>query len=779
MEVMTVLQFLQAFTLYLLVVLWLPSLILGKMFGKFPLSVRFLFYFIIGNFYMIHLVYVLQLLKISNGLTLLIGTLFPVVKIWKKTNNISFQDMFRNLYELSFRIFSGRYGGRLMLRRARKWCVAALKYRIGKIIRFFSCRPLDSILMFSLLGLIGFLYGRNLVLYMGYGASDIPVHTLWVNAMEYQWPWDVDFRQDSLKEILASWNDIFTKGVYPFGMHNIIYYLHAVFGIDIYVLFRVFWLVQDTLIFLMPVFALKALCRTRFAAYMSTSLYLIMAFRSNTYSRFYSTLPQEAGMLFIVPAGYFLMAFLIQRRLEIKEGSSEPIKKLISTKFLAGFAMSFCLSFTTHFYDTFALAFLCLGIAIAFFFRIFRKGYFGRIVVAGLLGLLIAVLPLVLGILEGKGAQGSIGWGLNVITGANNKEEDETEETQGSESSGTEGEAEEGSDATEESNAIKEEVPNETLEEKVTRILGSVVTLYRGLQNRLVNYIFVKGTMMPVAAVFIPILILLGRGLLSFLFKKPDYGGVLWAVALHQLLLLVLLSLNYLGLPQLMDPSRASVYFAYGLPLLWGMTMDSVISLFFGKYSRSHLASLVTVGCIGGILAFIVKEDLLRSLHNPIAVWQTNSSVTCLTNIIRDRRDHTWTICSANDVTRQVHGHGYHYEAITFLQDLMYGRTAPQPTPWMYFFVEKVPINYNLAYPGSGQSVSLEGAESPLPPSRGISQYQGESRWVIMSKLYYWGEAFMKRFPNSVRVYYETDDFICYEIKQNVNRVFNFVIPYP
>jgi hypothetical protein len=150
-----------------------------------------------------------------------------------------------------------------------------------------------------------------------------------------------------------------------------------------------------------------------------------------------------------------------------------------------------------------------------------------------------------------------------------------------------------------------------------------------------------------------------------------------------------------------------------------------------------------------------------------------------LTNILHDRKDNTWTICSANDVIRQVHGHGYHYEANTFLQDLMYGRTAPQPTPWMYFFVEKVPIDYTLSYPGSGQRISLEGAQMPLPPNSGITQYMGENRWIIMSKLYYWGMEFMERFPNQMRIYYETDDFICFEVRQNEARLFNFVIPFP
>jgi hypothetical protein len=775
MEVMTVIQFLQAFSFYLLVVIWLPSLILRKRLEAFSLSVRYLFYFTIGNFYIINLVYILQLLKISNWLTLIFGTALPIIKVWKKDNNISFGERFNQFYEVLFRIFSGRYGMRLVLLRVGRWLINKLKHGIGRCFRFFCARPLDCLFMLTFFVLLGFLYGRNLVLYMGYGASDIPVHTLWVNSMEYLWPWEVNYDLGSAKQVLDSWNNIFVKGVYPFGMHNIIYYLHAVFGIDIYVLFRIFWLVQDIVIFTMPVFVIKALCRTRYAAYISSPLYLILAMRSNTYSRYYSTLPQEAGMMFILPTGYFLIAFLIYRRQEIKEGVNLPKKSLISSKFLAGFCMALSLTFTVHFYDTFAVAFLCLGIAGAFFYRILRKGYIGRIIIAGLLSIFIGALPLVLGFMMGKGAQGSLGWGMNIITGANKQKDEETDDSTATQGTDSESEAETG----EWIGVTPEEEAKPSLEERVKGIITAIPQVFTDLQGRLSSYIFSKWEFMPLAAVFLPALILLVIGLLSFIAKKPDYGGILWSAAIHQLLLVLLLSLNYFGLPELMDPSRASIYFAYGLPFLWGLVVDGVVSLFFGRFSRSHVASIVTVGMIATIFTFTVKEGFLRSLHNPVAVWQTNSSVTCLTNIIRDRKDHTWTICSANDVTRQVQNHGYHYEAITFLQDIQYGRTAPQPTPWMYFFVEKIPINYNLSYPGSGQSVSIEGAERDLPPSRGISQYQGENRWVIMSKIYYWGQEFMKRFPNQMRVYYETEDFICYEVRQNVARLFNFVIPFP
>jgi hypothetical protein len=751
--------------------------------GKLSLSVRFLFYFIVGNFYVINLVYLLQLLKISNRLTLLAATLLPVIKALSKNKETSFKKSAQKCYEVAYRLFSGKYGLRLLLLRGGRLVGRVVAYFTHGMRMLLKHRLVDCIWFVGFLGLIVFFYGHNLIYHLGYGASDIPVHTQWVNAMEYQLPWKVDYSLGSAKAVLDSWNNIFVKGVYPFGLHNLIYYLHAVFGIDTYVLFRVFWLVQDTLIFLFPIITLKALCKTKYAPYLGTLLYLLLSLSNNVYSRYYASLPQEAGMLFIIPTGFFLLLFLGERKMEIQQASKESFKKLLSTKYLAVFAMSLSLTLTTHFYDTFAVAFMCLGIAGAFFFRIFRKGYFGRILLAGILSILIGALPLVLGMLVGKGAQGSLGWGINIITGANKEKEEESGEAGEGESSEEESsQGSIGADGTQESGGTWNQ-GNDTATGHKTDVLqllrrvgGVIERGYTFFQNMVIHSIFGSKPILSLWALWVPLGVLILGGLAAFLCKKTDYGGILWSAAFHQILLLILLCLGALGLPELMDNSRASVYFAYGLPLLWSLTLDCVISLCFGRHSENMAAGLVTVGCMIGIFTLVVTGKMVRGTYVPSTIWQTNGTITSLTNIIRDRKDDTWTICSANDVTQLVFGHGYHYEAISFLQDLQSGRSTPQPTEWVYFFVEKVPIDYNLSYEGSGQSVSKEGADMQLPYSSGVMQYQGENRWIIMSKLYYWGKDFMDRFPNQVRVYYETDEFICYEIRQNINRVFNFAI---
>ena len=102
------------------------------------------------------------------------------------------------------------------------------------------------------------------------------------------------------------------------------------------------------------------------------------------------------------------------------------------------------------------------------------------------------------------------------------------------------------------------------------------------------------------------------------------------------------------------------------------------------------------------------------------------------------------------------------------------------PTPKIYFFIEKIPIDYGIEekYEGSGRRVSDEGARQKLPTDSGLGIYKGASRYTVMSRMYYWAQEFRKLYPNEMSVYYETENFVCYEVTQNVYRLFDLSIDY-
>ena len=47
-----------------------------------------------------------------------------------------------------------------------------------------------------------------------------------------------------------------------------------------------------------------------------------------------------------------------------------------------------------------------------------------------------------------------------------------------------------------------------------------------------------------------------------------------------------------------------------------------------------------------------------------------------------------------------------------------------------------------------------------------------------MSHMYYWAQAFRDLYPNEMEVYYETDAFVCYRVRQDGFGLYNFAVDY-
>ena len=123
--------------------------------------------------------------------------------------------------------------------------------------------------------------------------------------------------------------------------------------------------------------------------------------------------------------------------------------------------------------------------------------------------------------------------------------------------------------------------------------------------------------------------------------------------------------------------------------------------------------------------------------------------------------------------------YGYHYETITLLNQLKDLGQNPEiiiPTKCVYFFIEKIPVDYGEST--KHEEVTAKGAETPLPFTGGLHPYTGENRWITMSHMYEWAQRFQELYPNEMEVYYESDSFICYRLQQNVNSPYNLAIDY-
>lgn len=735
MAILSALQLTEIAVVYFAVILLLPWLFLHKRlagFGSVP--VRFMIYFLAGNFYIINLVYLLQFLHISCWLTLFLGTFAPfMVKAFVKHKGSFLEILEKRLGQILL-VLGGETGRKTMFLRMRKrlrsFSVAITK-KGSEVVKKFG---LEIVFVFGLIVLLIYMYGTNAVNVYGYCASDMVLHNYWINEMGH--------------------NNIFADGVYPFGMHCLLYHFHGLFRIPVYVLLRLFYVVQTVMIHLVLLAFLRCVCKSKYAPYIGIVIYIVSnRFYYYIYIRYYATLPQELGMAFILPAAYFAMAFLQEKNLGSRfsgagDTAVEAAEKVdekkwkrgitVSGLYLVLFAVSISLTLAIHFYDTLIAGLICIAIGAGFCFRVFRWEYFKRIVAAGIVGILLALFPMGMAYVTGTPLQGSLKWGIAQL----------------------QSEAFEGTQADSERKA--EEKP-EVLKEILDRM----------------DY-YVANDMKTAQVIVGSIGLLFVLGILWILFRKVEYGAVLVSFSIYMAIMAVFQAASELGIMQILEVSRYSVYLGYGIPVVWSLCVDAVLFILFQKSIALNLCSLAALAA-----SCVLTARMGVRPPTYVTPYETNEAVICLNNIIRENKGKAWTICSAND-ERQMIGDcnlAFHYETIRFLRNMRSiddNTNITIPTFTVYFFVEKIPLLYQdaISTEKPTRRISVEGAREPLSDEPGIKAYTGDNRWVTMSHMYYWVQAFKELYPNEMEVYYESKNFVCYRIRQNEYSLYNFAIDY-
>ncbi len=755
-------QMIGIFCAYFGVTLILPLVVFRRLLKGRTITNQILFSFLIGNFYIITMVQILQLLKISHTVTLILATIVPAYVVWVKLNKVPVGEKLENVGTNVKRVTEKYLGiktagvriGILLKRQGRK-CVR-------KITQFFLENWLEILLQIGLFLVLLWVYGVGIIQQYGYSASDIPVHNYWINAM--------------------SDNNIFVAGVYPHGYHCMIYYLHAVFGIDTYIILSLFAFVQVICVHFALLYFLRLCCKAKYVPYIGAFLYAAGDFfRESTFFRFGSTLPQEFGMIFILPAIYYGFEFFETRYNEVKRGE----KKKESWYSLLGFAMSFGLTLSVHFYNTVIAGLFCVAMAIGYLFLLVKKEYFGNVVITCLVSILVAILPMGMAFATGTPLQGSLYWATSVMTSGSDDEEEVSNQIQ----TETQNDVQYN---TNDQNDKQSDISDNTMD-SVTELQGGIEVHTPikkvSIKERLGNKINILNRYMKDSVwtggkelycklfwIFVGVSVL--GGILFIIFRDFCYGAKMISCALYAVIMAILLASGGLGIPRLMDPARACIYFAYMVPILFVFPIDAIVGGCVGRISTEWIERIVSCCVLVALGGCLIISGHFRQSHRS-DYFETNEAITCLTNIMRRDKEFTWTICSANDEFRMCEEKGYHYELITFLRQMENWDEDKRiiiPTPNIYFFIEKVPLDYTVAYDKSGQTVSEEGAGKKLSWSAGLAPYQGENRWITMSKMYYWAQEFQKMYPNEMKVYMETDNFVCYVLEQNTYSLLNLAI---
>lgn len=774
MSTLVILRFTGIFAAYTGITVLLPEIMFRRILKGRRLSEQFLMSYTFGNFYIINIVFALQLLHISNFFTLTAVTVLMSILIGLKVNRISLRRKLAEGKKIFCRLSDGSLGIRSAVGKLVRWIADVCRCLAEIFYKYIVKKPIQNMFILLILGAMFWIYGRQIILTYGYRASDIPVHLSWINQM--------------------SRGKIFSKGVYPFGFHCMIYYLHTVFRIDTYVILCEFFFAQVIYLHAVLLAMLKLLCKTKYLPYIGVFTYIVGNFwAGQTYSRFYSTLPQEYGMIFVIPSVYFLIRFFQIHKENLKDRETRRI--------LQCFAMAFSLTLAIHFYGTMIAGLCCIGIAMGFCFRFVKKEYFCRIMVTGILSVALAVLPMAIAFAGGTPLQGSLGWGMSVINGTQNNTSDtaNTSSDNKVKVTGEDGKTVEidvsklpSAKKGETTVVVKQKKPSlgdrmrtvadkiKVISDKIKTIPNKIPKAVRTMSIRIRNIVVPVDWQKMGTAVMTAYAGLLLLGLVFCAFRKTEYGAALMSVGFCMLILTVLLCAGPFGLPTLMDAARCSIYYAYLLPVAGVVLADGILCFMTMPRIFRNGKNVLSLGISVVLLIVLLQKDLVK---NPefSSGYVTNGAITCLTNIIRENEDETWTIVSANDETQMGLDHGWHYETITFLRQLEKIDEDTKiliPTKNIYFFIEKIPLDYSVSYAGSGQSISKKGASQTLPNVGGIGMYQGEKRWIVMSRMYYWVQAFMKKYPNEMKVYYEDDQFICYRIPQNMYHQYNFAIDY-
>ena len=323
-------------------------------------------------------------------------------------------------------------------------------------------------------------------------------------------------------------------------------------------------------------------------------------------------------------------------------------------------------------------------------------------------------------------------------------------------------------------------VPKVSFGEKIRKIPGKVKNALAAMSNRILEFVIkldVKNIGYMILASFALLLLL---GFIFCVFRQPGYGAMLMSMGFCMWIVTILLCAGVFGLPPLMDGARCSIYYVYLLSAALTALADGLLYMVLPLRKLRLVRNAVSLAVAAAVLMGMFQNHMIKQ-SDFSSGFVMNGAITCLSNIIHENEDKTWMIVSANDETQMGLDHGWHYETITFLrgmETLEKNTKVIIPTKTVYFFIEKIPGDYAVSYAKSGQSISRKGASRSLPNVGGIGMYQGEGRWIVMSRMYYWAQAFMELYPNEMKVYYEDNKFICYKIEQNMYHQYDFAIDY-
>ena len=634
---------------------------------------------------------------------------------------------------------------------------------------------LEVILLGSLLVYNIWFLTQNVMQYHCYQFSDIPAHQSWIYNLEQ--------------------GTIFSNGIYPFGMHAMIYFVRAIFRLNLREILLYAGAYQTILLMVGVYLLAKEIFH---AKYTPVTVVLIISLMLNQ-SRYAASLPQEAGMYAVVGLAYFMIRYLHVSRNKMVIAQDSILRRIFrinaytNRRYISSEAILLMLCVTLvieyHYYTAIAAVILVIAIGLAYIPRILKKQYFIPLLFCGIIGALIAVIPTAAFLAKGVPFEGSINWATAVIAGADitssgadyksKLEDNESEDNTGDNQNNSEA-PEAGGDETQGVAAEQEVQQEETAKNRVKINYAQMTpeeiikyytdSVYQFASNNMFGSDATRIMFGSMIAGFLCAI------LLSFSKKSRVYGSDYIAMIINMIVWGTVGAAKELGIVELIQAGRASTFAAPFIGFIYMLPVDFVFRLFGFWKNRYHQAFLKVLSATAyGAAAYLTIA--MGWYHQPFTVYQSyyNEPEYLLRNIKQSYAKHSYTVVSTTDELYDVIDYGYHTQLSEFM-NMVNGKQAvfTFPTEYVFFFIEKRVLLDHYFGP---VEVDPQYAAMEFVYFADNQDYFYQ-RAVLESQAYYWAQKIRQIYPDKFTVYFEDDIYVAYILEQNTYRPYNLRVDY-
>lgn len=682
------------------------------------------------------------------------------------------------------RVTTGTYGVKNLIWRTFEKLRDSIR-RFNKNLRMLlDGKKIEAAILFVLIvfGMIYFTYGAFQD--YSYGFGDMYPHNSWIYGLKQ--------------------GQIFSAGVYPEGMHCVIYAMSTLFHIRIYSCLLFFAGVHSAMFLFAAYLMLREIFAWRYTALFTLGLFLTlnMVCINQIYgmSRLQWTIPQETCLFTVFLCAAYLIRFAKAPAIEKPQEKVRfrLIKQIVQDENLLLFTLSLAVSIVVHFYCTIMAFFLCVAFVPVLFTKLFNPKRLLPLIVAVLLGTFVAIIPMAGALASGIPFQGSIGWAMNVMDGTDEEgggnvilDENGQEITGDIFGGGGSSTSQTTTIITEDGQEITVEVetPKLSLRDRIKVLYyAAYVLLFGATRARFIVFLSFAAVGLFVA---LRALRMLARLLMKN--KNIDAGrhDHYFSIVLASLIYMIMYCAPDLGVPVIIKDSRLCSVTTMLIFAVLFIPVDAVMSN-LDKLLHRNIQKLIAI-C--GVAAIYIGTRATGNFHGYLYYELTrhNGAVMTTYKITKELPKYSYTIVSTVDELYQEIEYGYHEEVVNFVNECIESNYT-LPTEYVFLYIEKHPLEYAQSHFFSGPewlaterytkyysskvsecpemvtaSISEDLAEPPffVYPLSNYAYSDLPSRMVLESRLNKWCQEFAELYPGELHTYYEDEDFVCYYFKQN------------